>query len=84
MTTKAKLEQRYRELDQELDDLYAMCEEYACDMYNVNCKQEAISILQDEIKEVSRKIDELDEDDEYRGWCDPAFRTEGEFDRLRL
>ncbi|MBO7279961.1 MAG: hypothetical protein J6V00_02235 [Bacteroidaceae bacterium] len=84
MTTKAKLEQRYRELDQELDDLYAMCEEYACDMYKVDCKQEAINILQDEIEEVSRKLDELDEDEEYRGWCDPAFRTFGDFYRMRV
>lgn len=76
---------RYTELNNELEDVYAMSEEAVCFRYNVDNKAEAIAILQAEIDSISAEDDEENEDDDYyRGWCDPAFRTEGEFDRLRL
>lgn len=74
---------KYTELNNELEDVCAMSEEAVCFRYNVDNKAEAIAILQAEIDSIVD--DEEDEgDDYYRGWCDPAFRTEGEFDRLRL
>lgn len=73
---------RYTELNNELEDVYAMSEEAVCFRYNVDNKAEAIAILQAEIDSID---DEEDEDDDYyRGWCDPAFRTMGDFDRMRV
>lgn len=75
------LERQLSELEQELEDLYSMSEEAACFRYNVIYKEEAIIILKEEIEQVSAQLSELD--DEYAGWCDPAFRTLADFDRLR-
>lgn len=75
---------KYTELNNELEDVYAMSEEAVCFRYNVDNKAEAIVILQAEIDSIVDDDEEDEDDDYYRGWCDPAFRTEGEFDRLRL
>lgn len=75
---------RYTELNNELEDVYAMSEEAVCFRYNVDNKAEAIAILQAEIDSISAEDEEEDSDDYYRGWCDPAFRTMGDFDRMRI
>lgn len=75
---------RYTELNNELEDVYAMSEEAACFRYNVDTKAEAIAILQAEIDSIVDDDEEDEDDDYYRGWCDPAFRTIGDFNRLRV
>ena len=75
--------EKYRELTTELEDVYSMSEEAACFRYNVDNKAEAIAILQAEIDSISDE-DEEDSDDYYRGWCDPAFRTEADFYSMRV
>lgn len=74
------------EAENELNDIYTMSEEAACFRYLCDTKEEAINILEESIKELSHKIEALEEaeDDEYRGWCDPAFRTEADFYRMRI
>lgn len=77
------------ELEAELDDTYTMSEEAACFRYNTDTKQEAIEILQERINEAYIELDEakeklLDPDAEHEiGMLDPAFRTLGDFYRMR-
>lgn len=73
-------------LENELSDLYAMSEEAACYRYNVWTKQEAIDLLDEELTSIWNKLGEMElaaEVENYKGWIDPAFRTMGDFDRLR-
>ncbi len=75
------------ELENELEDLYTMSEEAACFRYNVDYKQEAIDMLNEELREAYKALEdaELDEEaEQYRGWADPAFRSVADFDRMRL
>ena len=77
------------ELEAELDDAYTMSEEAACFRYNVDTKNEAIEILKERINEAHIELDEakeklLDPDAEHEiGMLDPAFRTLGDFYRMR-
>lgn len=77
------------ELEAELDDIYTMSEEAAVFRYNVDTKNEAIEILQERINEAYIELDEakeklLDPDAEHEiGMLDPAFRTLGDFYRMR-
>lgn len=82
-----KLQDKATSLENELADLYTMSEEAACFRYNVDCKQEAIDILNDEIQEAYNAIEEAEIEEttkEYAGWCDPAFRTMADFYRMRM
>lgn len=74
------------EAENELNDLYFMSEEAACFRYLCDTKDEAINILNESIKEIARKIEPLEEqnDKEYKNWSDPAFRTEADFYRMRI
>ena len=79
------LELQLSELQSELDDLYTMSEEAACFRYNTSSKQSAIDMLNDEITCISAKLaDKSDDNDEYAGWCDPAFHTMADFYRMRV
>lgn len=61
-------------LEAELADLYAMSEEAARFRYNVDCKQEAIDILDEELKLLYEKTN-LDTSFDNINWggIDPAF-----------
>ncbi len=74
------------EAEAELNDIYSMSEEAACFRYQCDTKDEAIRLLQECIEETSSKISLLEDknDTECRGWCDPAFRTEADFYRMRI
>lgn len=74
------------ELENELADLYSMSEEAACFRYNVDYKEEAIDILKDELEEAYKALEkaEQDEAEVVWGYCDPAFRTMADCDRMRL
>ena len=74
-----------REAQAELDDVYSMSDEAACFRYMVDTKEEAIRIIEEDIEYMQSQIAELEttENREYAGWCDPAFRSIGDFDRLR-
>ena len=74
-------------LENELADLYSMSEEAACYRYNTWSKQEAIDILDEELTAVWKQLEDMElaaENEYYKGWPDPAFRTMGDFDRLRV
>jgi hypothetical protein len=86
MKTKI-LREKATALENELADLYAMSEEAACFRYNVDYKQEAIDILNDELQDAYKALEEAElevETKEYTGWCDPAFRSVADFDRTRI
>lgn len=74
------------ELEHELADLYSMSEEAACFRYNVDYKEEAIDILKDELEEAYKALEkaEQDEAEVVWGYCDPAFRTMADCDRMRI
>lgn len=80
------LKRDLREAQTELDDVYAMSAEAACFRYMVDSKDEAIRIIEEDIEYMQSQIAELEatENREYTCWCDPAFRSIGDFDRLRI
>lgn len=83
---RSQLERQLRELNTELEDVYTMSEEAACFRYNVTYKEEVIILINEEIEAVAAQLDELDDEgvSYYKGWCDPAFRTMGDFDKMRV
>ena len=85
--TIKKLRQKASDLEIELSDLYAMSEERACDYYNVDYKDEAIALINEDLVEVYEAIEKAEEmarAEEYKGWVDPAFRAQADFDRMRI
>ena len=74
-------------IETELADLYAMSEEAACFRYNTDSKQEAIEILDEELKNTYKAIELAEQEAEaklYAGWADPAFRSVADFNRMRI
>lgn len=73
--------------ENQLEEVYGMCEEEVCARYNVDYKEEAIDCLNDNI-ELCTKAIELAEYEETRGfvgvYVDPAFDSLAEFDALRI
>lgn len=87
MKRSEELRTQIEELENELADLYSMSEEAACFRYNVDYKEEAIDILKDELEEAYKALDKAEREEEAEvvwGWCDPAFRTLADFDRMRI
>lgn len=84
--TLRDLQMEAQSLENELADLYAMSEEAACFRYNVDEKQEAIDILDDELRITYRQIDEVAQEEREWNWggVDPAFASMAEFDRMRI
>lgn len=80
--TIKKLRTKASDLEIELSDLYAMSEERACDYYQVNYKEEAITLINEELAEAYKAIDEAEEreraemEDELYHF---AFPTERDF-----
>ena len=71
----------------DLTDLCTMSEEDACSRFNVDSKAEAIELINMELQDAYKALDEAEreeEAEEYAGWCDPAFRTAADFYRLRI
>lgn len=84
--TLRDLQMEAQNLENELADLYSMSEEAACFRYNTDSKSEAINILNEELEEVYNVIEIAEYEEEckvYAGWADPAFRSIGDFDRMR-
>lgn len=81
-----------RELQVEYNDLLYLDEECACRLYETDTKDEAITILQEQIDTLITEIDLATEEEEIRRakesdgmpWIDPAFRTMADFDRMRV
>lgn len=80
------LKNRAKELEFELGDIYSLCDEDVCERFNVDSKDEAINLINEELADVYKRLEnnQTTTDNEYIGWCDPAFRTMGDFDRMRL
>ena len=82
MKRSEELRTQIEELENELADLYSMSEEDACSRFNVDSKAEAIELINMELQDTYRSLDEAEreeEAEEYAGWCDPAFRTAADF-----
>ena len=84
-----KLKDKAATLEMELADLYAMSEEAARFRYNVDYKNEAIAMINEDLIEVYNELDlygddDGDDDEQYAGWADPAFRSEADFYRMRI
>lgn len=77
------LDERAAALEDELADLYAMSEEAACFRYGVNCKQEAIDILDEELQLLYMKSETSTFDDINWGGIDPAFNSLHDYNRMR-
>ena len=83
----SRLKDKAAALEMELADLYAMSEEAACFRYNVDYKDEAIAMINEDLIEIYNELDlygDDDGDEQYIGWADPAFRSEGDFYRMRI
>lgn len=79
-----ELKTQIEEVEMELADLYSMSEEAACFRYNVDYKQEAIDMVNDELTELYKKEKELlKEDVEPSMWVTPGFRDEVEFSKWK-
>lgn len=80
------------ELQAEYNDLLYLDEECACGLYKTDTKDEAITILQEQIDTLITEIDLATEEEEIRRakesddmpWIDPAFRTMADFNRMRI
>lgn len=70
-------------LEAELADLYAMSEEAARFRYNVDSKQEAIDILDEELQLLYMKSETSTFDDINWGGIDPAFNSLHDYNRMR-
>lgn len=82
-----ELRTQIEEWEGDLADLYTMSEEAACFRFNVDSKDEAIEIITMELQDAYKALDEAEreeEAEEYAGWCDPAFPTMADFDRMRI
>ena len=86
MSAIDKLRRELKELNAELDDLYTMSEEAACECYEVDSKEEAISFLVDEIQSTTKDLEYAEEEARPTGWgyLDPAFNSMADFDRMRV
>jgi uncharacterized coiled-coil DUF342 family protein len=86
MKKSEELRNRIEEWEDDLIDLCAMSEEAACDRFNVDSKYEAIELINMELQDAYKALDETEYEEaaeEYAGWADPAFRSIGDFDRMR-
>lgn len=74
------------EWEDDLADLYTMSEEAACFRFNVDSKDEAIDLINMELQSAYKALEkaEQDEAEVVWGYCDPAFRSVADFDRMRL
>lgn len=85
MKKSEELRNQIEELEGDLADLYTMSEEAACFRFNVDSKDEAIEIITMELQDAYKALDEAewDEAEVVWGYCDPAFPTMADFDRMR-
>lgn len=86
MKRSEELRNKIEEWEGDLADLYTMSEEDACDRFNVDSKYEAIEIINMELQDAYKALDEAewDEAEVVWGYCDPAFRSMADFDRMRI
>ena len=74
----AKHKREISALEVEIEDLYTMSEEAACDLYNVDDKGEALTLREEELQPLYEEYEELESALEHFGTrhCyDIAFRT---------
>ena len=83
--TREELQRRLKELKAELEDIYSMSEENACDLYHVDSKEEAITMAEEEIDSIQAQLDKmLDPDAEVeRGLFHFAFVSEPSYWRYK-
>ena len=87
MKRSEELRNQIEEWEGDLADLCTMSEEDACDRFNVDTKYEAIELINMELQDAYKALDEAEweeEAEEYAGWYDPAFCTMADFNRMRI
>lgn len=87
MKKSEELRNQIEEWEGDLIDLCAMSEEAACFRFNVDSKYEAIELINMELQDAYKALDEAEYEEaaeEYAGWWDPAFRTMADFYRMRI
>lgn len=86
MKKSEELRMQIEEWEDDLADLYTMSEEAACFRFNVDSKDEAIELINLELQDAYKALEkaEQDETEVVWGYCDPAFRSIADFDRMRL
>lgn len=86
MTRREELRTQIEELEGDLTDLCTMSEEDACSRFNVDSKYEAIELINMELQDAYKALDEAewDETEAIWGYCDPAFPTIADFYRMRI
>lgn len=87
MKRSEELRNQIEEWEDDLTDLCTMSEEDACSRFNVDNKYEAIELINMELQVAYKALDEAEREEEAEvvwGWCDPAFRTLADFDRMRI
>lgn len=87
MKRSEELRNQIEEWEGDLTDLCTMSEEDACSRFNVDTKYEAIELINMELQVAYKALDKAEREEEAEvvwGWCDPAFRTLADFDRMRI
>lgn len=87
MKRSEELRNQIEEWEGDLADLCTMSEEDACSRFNVDNKYEAIDLINRELQSAYKALDKAEreeEAEEYVGWCDPAFRSVADFNRMRI
>lgn len=75
-----ELKIKIEEVELELADLYSMSEEAACFRYNVDEKSEAIIAIHEELTELYKRLDKLQEEEvDPSIWVTPGFTSEIDF-----
>lgn len=80
---KREIQRQINALEAELCDINSISERKVREEYNVDSKEEVVKIIEEELRVLEAQLDYYDNDDECTGWCDPAFRTEADFYRMR-
>lgn len=83
--TREQLQRRLKELKAELEDIYSMSDENACDLYHVDSKAEVVEMAEEEIGSIQAQLDKmLDPDAEVeRGLFHFAFASETSYWRYK-
>ena len=85
MNSIITLRNRLADAEAELEDIYTMSEQAACECYNVDYKEDIIIAFQELIDELIRQIDVAQEEEDIRRASETpqpyhyAFATEREF-----
>ena len=81
---KRDIQRQINALEAELCDINSTSERKVREEYNVDSKEDIVRLIEEELEVLEAQLDYYGDDDECVGWCDPAFRSEADFYRMRI